>query len=225
MNDATTQNTMTNRAVTDSSVTAELARLGSATVYEAYGRRGLIDVPLHQIVPGTRAAGPARIAACAQDDNWAVHAVMAAVQPGDVLILTMPEPRPVALVGDLLLTQAKVHGAAGVLVDASVRDLEDVRELGLPVWARWVRVRGAAKSDPGQVDVPVTVGGAVIRPGDIVILDADGAVVVAQGDVDEVLVAARSRLEREARMRERLQAGELSYDIHGLRARESEATK
>jgi 4-hydroxy-4-methyl-2-oxoglutarate aldolase len=200
----------------------ELAELGSATVYEAYGRRGLIDVALNQVIPGSHVAGPARIAACAQDDNWAVHAVMAVLQPGDVLVLAMPEPRPVALVGDLLLTQAQVHGAAGVLVDASIRDLDEVRVLGLPVWSRWIRVRGAVKADPGRVDVPVTVGGAQINPGDLVILDSDGAVVIAQADVDDVVTAARARCDREASMRARLKAGELSYDIHGLRARDSE---
>lgn len=200
----------------------ELAELGTATVYEAYGRRGLIDIPLTPVQPGSRVAGPARIAACAQDDNWAVHAVMAALQPGDVLVLAMPEPRPVALVGDLLLTQAQVHGAAGVLIDASLRDFEEVRDLGLPVWTRWVRVRGAVKADPGKVDAPVTVGGALIHPGDIVILDSDGAVVIPRADVDVALTAARARRDKEAALRARLKAGELSYDIHGLRAREIE---
>jgi len=204
----------------DQAMCDELAELGTATVYEAYGRKGLLDVDLEQLVPGSRAAGPARIAACAQDDNWAVHKVMSMLQPGEVLLLTMPEPRPVALVGDLLLTQAKVHGAAGVLVDAAVRDVEDVRALDLPVWTRWRRVRGATKTDPGTVDVPVTVGGQRVVPGDVVVLDADGGVAVAAADVPQVLLAARARIEREARMRERLQAGELSYDIHGLRAKE-----
>ena len=189
-------------------------------MYEAYGRKGLLDVDLEQLVPGSRAAGPARIAACAQDDNWAVHKVMAVLQPGEVLILTMPEPRPVALVGDLLLTQAKVHGAAGALVNASVRDIDDVRALGLPVWTRWRRVRGAAKADPGTVDVPVIIGGQRVAPGDIVVLDADGAVAVAAADAHQVLQAARARFDKEALMRERLRAGELSYDIHGLREKE-----
>lgn len=146
---------------------------------------------------------------------------MALLQPGEVLLLTMPEPRPVALVGDLLLTQAKVHGAAGVLVDASVRDVDDVRELGLPVWTRWRRVRGAAKADPGAVDVPVTIGGQRVVPGDIVVLDADGAVAVASADVPQVLEASRARFNKEALLRERLSAGELSYDIHGLREKEN----
>jgi 4-hydroxy-4-methyl-2-oxoglutarate aldolase len=197
---------------------AELARLGTATVYEGGGRSGLIDVPLTQVVPGSRVAGPARIARCAQDDNLMVHAAMAAVQPGEVLVLTMPEPAPVALVGDLLATQAKAHGAAAILVDASVRDVEELVELGLPIWARYVRIRGAVKKTPGELDVPVNIGGTTIRPGDIVVLDADGAAVVEQDRVAEVLEGALEREENERVKREKLQAGELSYDLDGLRA-------
>ena len=197
---------------------AELARLGTATVYEGGGRRGLIDVPLTQVVPGSRVAGPARIARCAQDDNLMVHAVMDVVQPGDVLVLTMPEPAPVALVGDLLATQAKAHGAGAILVDASVRDLEELAELGLPIWARYVRIRGADKRSPGELDVPVEVGGATIRPGDIVVLDADGAAVVEHERVAEVLAGALAREENERVKRAKLQDGQLSYDLDGLRA-------
>src|SRR5580700_5677701 len=121
----------------------QLARLGSATVYEAGGRGGYLDVDLHQIIAGSRVAGPARTVRCGQDDNLMVHAVIERIVPGEILVLTMPEPRPVALVGDLLATQAKVAGAAALLIDASVRDLEELAEMGLPIWARWVRVRGA----------------------------------------------------------------------------------
>ncbi|MBT0768278.1 4-carboxy-4-hydroxy-2-oxoadipate aldolase/oxaloacetate decarboxylase [Kineosporia sp. J2-2] len=198
----------------------QLAALGVATVYEAAGRRGLIDVDLEQLLPGTSVAGPARIAACAQDDNWAVHKVMPAVRPGEVLVLTMPEPRPVALVGDLLLTQARVAGAAGVLVDASTRDVADVRDLGLPVWTRWRRVRGAVKDTPGEIDVPVTVGGQRIEPGDVVLMDADGACVVPAARVAQVLEAALARQAREAAARARYADGEFSYDVNGLRERE-----
>ena len=197
---------------------AELARLGTATVYEASGRRGLIDAPLHQIVPGSRVAGPARTARCGQVDNLMVHAAMASLQPGEVLVVTMPSPEPVALVGDLLATQAKVHGAAAILVDASVRDVEELVELGLPIWARYVRIRGAVKEPPGELDVPVEVGGTTIRPGDIVVLDADGVAVVEAGDVERVLEGAKAREDKETVKRERLQAGELSYEMDGLRA-------
>jgi len=195
----------------------ELARLGSATVYEAGGRRGYVDADLVQVVPGSRACGPARTVVCAQDDNLMVHAVMEHVQPGDVLVLTMPQPAPVALVGDLLATQAQVAGAAALLVDASVRDVEELREMGLPIWARWVRVKGATKDALGQIDVPVTVGGATIRPGDLLVLDADGVAVVEAERADEVLAASRQREEREAVKRERLQGGALSWHIDGLK--------
>ena len=196
---------------------AEFARLGAATVYEASGRQGLLDVELRPIIPGSRACGPARTVRCGQGDNLMVHAAMAAVGPGEVLVLTMPEPRPVALVGDLLATQAKAQGAAAILVDASVRDVEELAELGLPIWARWVRVKGAGKDGVGSIGQPVTVGGAAIRNGDILILDADGVAVVEQERVDEVLEASRERLERERVKREKLQGGELSYDLDGLR--------
>lgn len=198
---------------------SELARLGSATVYEAGGRRGYVDADLIQVVPGSRVAGPARTVRCGQDDNLMVHAVMATVQPGEIIVLTMPEPRPVALVGDLLATQARAQGAAGMLIDASVRDLEELRELALPIWARWVRVKGAAKDIPGTIGEPVVVGGARIRQGDVVVLDADGAAIVEIERVDEVLAASLDREERELVKRAKLQSGALSYDLDGLRSR------
>jgi 4-hydroxy-4-methyl-2-oxoglutarate aldolase len=200
-------------------VSEELARLGAATVYEASGREGLVDLDLHQLIPGSRAAGPARTVRCGQGDNLMVHAVMARAQPGDVLVLTMPEPEPVALIGELLATQARGRGVAALLVDAAVRDVEDLRELGLPIWARWIRVRGATKDDVGTLDEPVEVGGAEIRPGDQVVLDVDGVVVVRRERLDEVLDAARKRAEYERGKRAQLEAGALSYDLDNLRAR------
>jgi 4-hydroxy-4-methyl-2-oxoglutarate aldolase len=195
----------------------ELARLGTATVHEAAGRAQVVDVPLIQVQPGSRAAGPARTVRCGQDDNLMVHAAVAEAAPGEVLVLTMPEPRPVALVGELLATQAKVAGVAALLVDAAVRDLDELREVGLPIWARYVRVRGAAKRVPGTIGEPVDVAGARIRQGDVVVLDADGAVVVEEERVDQVLRAGLEREEREREKRVKLEAGELSYDLDGLR--------
>ena len=200
-------------------VFSELASLGSATVYEAGGRRGYVEADLIQVVPGSRAGGPARTVRCGQDDNLMVHAAMAEVQAGEVLVLTMPEPRPVALIGELLATQAKVHGAAALLVDASVRDLEDLVEIGLPIWARWVRVRGATKDAPGVIGEPVMVGGAEIRQGDAIVLDVDGVAVVESERAEEVLEAARERAEKERVKREKLEGGALSYDLDGLRER------
>jgi 4-hydroxy-4-methyl-2-oxoglutarate aldolase len=200
-----------------SDVFAELAALGSATVHEAAARSPVVDADLVQVIPGSRAAGPARTVRCGQDDNLMMHAAIAEAQPGEVLVVTMPEPRPVALAGELVATQAQVRGVAALLIDAAVRDVEELRELGLPVWARYVRVSGVDKTIRGTIGEPVQVGGATIRQGDVVVLDADGAVVVEQERVDEVLAAARDRTEREREKRAKLQAGELSYDLDGLR--------
>ena len=200
-----------------SDVYAALARLGTATVHEAGGRSPLVDIPLVQIPPGSKAAGPARTVRCGQGDNLMVHAAVAEAEAGEVLVLTMPEPGPVALVGELLATQALGRGVAALLVDAAVRDVDELRELGLPIWARYVRVRGAEKQAPGTIGDPVEVGGATIRQGDAVVLDTDGAVVVAHEQVETVLTRARERAEREVEKRAKLEEGALSYDLDGLR--------
>jgi 4-hydroxy-4-methyl-2-oxoglutarate aldolase len=195
----------------------ELARLGVATVHEAQGKTGLVDLPLVQIVPGSRAAGRARTALCGNGDNLMVHAAIAHAEPGDVLVLTMPEPTPVAMIGDLVATQALDQGVAALLVDGAVRDVEELRALGLPIWARYVRAQGATKEHVGELDVPVTVGGARVERGDVVVLDADGAVVVEAGRIDDVLAAARERDALERDLRARYAAGERSYDVNDLR--------
>lgn len=197
---------------------AELAAAGVATVYEAYGRRGLLDVEWQPLSPGRHAAGPARIARCGQGDNRTVHEVMAHLEPGEILVLTMPDPEPVALLGDLLATQAKARGAAGVLVNAAVRDSAELAAMGLGVWTRWRRSRGAGKSVRGSVDVPVEIGGTTVEPGDALVLDDDGATAVASADVDSAVAAVRQRLAKEDGLRKRWAAGELSYDAYGMRA-------
>lgn len=195
-----------------------LSELGVATVYEASGREGLIDIPLIQLLPNSRVAGPARTALCGQDDNLMVHAVIEQIQPGEVLVLSMPDPAPVALIGELLATQVKVRGAAAILVDAAVRDVSELVELDLPIWTRFIRVRGATKTKIGELSKTVMVGGTIISTGDIIVLDADGGVCVKQESVGDVLKAAEERLVKEANLREKLLAGEISYDLHGLRA-------
>jgi 4-hydroxy-4-methyl-2-oxoglutarate aldolase len=197
---------------------AELAALGVATVHEAAGRTGIVDLPLIRVVPGSSAAGPARTALCAPGDNTMVHALVAHARPGDVLVLTSAEAAPVAFVGDLLATQARAQGVAAMLVDGAVRDLDELADLGLPIWTRFVRAQGATKGEIGELDVPVVVGGVEIRPGDLVVMDGDGAVVVPAGRVEAVLPAARERADRESAVRQRYRDGELSYDLQGLRA-------
>jgi 4-hydroxy-4-methyl-2-oxoglutarate aldolase len=194
-----------------------LAALGVASVYEASGREGLVDADLVQIVPGSRVAGPARTVLCGQDDNLGVHQALEHAAAGEVLVVTMPQPAPVALVGELLALQAKARGVAGLLVDAAVRDRDELADLGLPIWARWIRAAGADKQSPGKLDTGVVVGGQRVARGDYLVMDADGAVAVAKDRVVGVVEAAQRRNHNEAAIRERLAAGELTLDLLGLR--------
>ncbi|GAA6756198.1 4-carboxy-4-hydroxy-2-oxoadipate aldolase/oxaloacetate decarboxylase [Thermus thalpophilus] len=199
-----------------------LAELGSATVYEASGRQGLIPLPFLRFPEGARAAGPAFPVLCAPGDNLGAHAAMAALRPGEVLVLAQPEPEPVALVGELLATQAKAQGARALLVDGAVRDADELKGLGLPVWARWVSPRGARRERLLGLGVPVFLGGVEVRLGDYLVLDGDGVVVVPRERAQEVLAKARARAEREAGLRRRFAQGELSLDLYGLRERVAE---
>lgn len=144
-----------------------------------------------------------------------MHAALARVQPGEVLVLAMPEP--VALVGEVIAVQAKVRRAAGLLIDGAIRDADELSELGFPVWARFVRARGAAKEKAGELDVPVSVGGVRVEPGDVVVMDGDGAVVVPAGRAEGVLEAGRRREADEAAMINELRAGALTLDLMSLR--------
>jgi 4-hydroxy-4-methyl-2-oxoglutarate aldolase len=198
---------------------ADFARYGVATVHEASGRTGIVDADLVQLVPGSRVAGRARTVRCGRGDNLMVHAALSEVEPGEVLVLTMPEAAPVALVGELIAIQALHRKVAGILVDAAVRDAGDLAVLGLPIWARWIRASGATKDVIGDINVPIEVGGMLIRPGDIVVMDADGAVVVPAEREAEVLRAAAAREQNENEAREKYRGGLLTYDLLGLRAK------
>jgi 4-hydroxy-4-methyl-2-oxoglutarate aldolase len=198
---------------------ADLAQLGVATVYEAAGRRGLLDGPFAPVACDSRAAGPARTVLCGQDDNLGVHRALELTGAGEVLVVTMPEPAPVGLVGDILALQARVRGLAALLVDAAIRDHAELVALGLPVWSRWTCARGAAKDVPGRLDVPVTVGGQRICPGDAVVLDRDGVVVVARADLKDVTSAAQQRAHAEAQLRQRIGAGDVTLDLLHLRTK------
>ena len=195
----------------------ELASLGVSTVYEASGREGLVTVPLIQVVPGSRVAGPARTVRCGQADNLMVHAVMEQIVPGEVVVFVMPESRPDALLGEILAIQAQERGAAALLVDGAIRDVDEIRSLGLPTWTRWVSPKGPDKKVWGAINEPVEVGGTAISPGDGVVLDADGAVVVRRSRLDEVLSLSQARAAKEEALRAELRQGKLTYDLHGLR--------
>jgi 4-hydroxy-4-methyl-2-oxoglutarate aldolase len=200
------------------SLEAAAAAYGVSTMFEAAGRTGLIDLDLIAHIPEAKVAGRARTVFCAQDDNLMVPAAIAHVRPGEILVMRMPVSRPVSLLGELLATQCVARGVAGVLVDAAIRDAVAIRELGLPVWSRYVRARSAAKTHVGVLDGPLEMGGATIASGDLIVLDGDGALAVTAERVAEVVAAAAKRDAAEVVKRERYRNGELSYDLDGLRA-------
>jgi 4-hydroxy-4-methyl-2-oxoglutarate aldolase len=196
----------------------EAAAYGVSTMFEAAGRAGLVDLDLIAHMPEAKVAGRARTVLCGQDDNLMVPAAIAQVRPGEILVMRMPESRPVSLLGELLATQCRARGVAAVLVDAAIRDAVAIRALGLPVWSRYVRARSASKTHVGRLDEPLEMGGATIAAGDLIVLDGDGALAVPAGRVAEVVAAAAKRDAAEALKRERYRNGELSYDLDGLRA-------
>ncbi len=197
---------------------AAAAAYGVSTMFEANGRTGLVDLDLIAHLPEAKVAGRARTVLCGQDDNLMVPAAIAAVRPGEILVMRMPESRPVSLLGELLATQCVARGVAGVLVDAAIRDAVAIRALGLPVWSRYVRARSASKTSVGALDVPFEMGGTTIAPGDLIVLDGDGAIAIEADRVVEVVAAAAKREAAEVAKRARYAKGELSYDLDGLRA-------
>jgi 4-hydroxy-4-methyl-2-oxoglutarate aldolase len=201
----------------DEALTAAAASYGVSTMFEAAGRSGLVDLDLIAHIPEAKVAGRARTVFCGQDDNLMVPAAIARAERGDILVMRMPESRPVSLLGELLATQCIARGVAGVLVDAAIRDAVAIRELGLPVWSRYVRARSAAKKVVGALDEPLEVGGTTIFFGDLIVLDGDGALAVPAERAAEIVRLAGERDAAEVRKRERYRNGELSYDLDGLR--------
>ncbi len=202
----------------DPALIAELGEAGVATVYEAQGKRGLLGPEIRPVQRGARIAGSAITSLCAPGDNIMVHAAVEVLQEGDVLVVALTEPALHGMVGDLLATSFMAHGCVGLVIDSGVRDVEELRAMGFPVWARGISSAGTAKATPGSVNVPVTIAGAAVNPGDVVVADADGVVVVPRGEAAGAVEASSARLAKEAETRERLAAGELGVDFYGLRA-------
>ena len=205
-----------NVARVDADVVAELGSAGVATVHEA-GASGLLDPGIRPIQEGTRVAGSAVTVSCAPGDNLMIHAAIEVIEPGDILVVATTAPSTNGMFGELLATSVMARGCVGVVVDAGVRDIADLRRLGLPVWSRAVHASGTVKATPGSVNVPIVCGGATVGPGDVVVADDDGVVVVERERAAQVLQAALERLERETEVRARLAAGELGVDFYGFR--------
>jgi 4-hydroxy-4-methyl-2-oxoglutarate aldolase len=197
---------------------AGLAEVGVSTVHEAQGRRGAFGTAIRPIQQDIRVAGPAVTVSCQAGDNLMLHAAVEVCRPGDVLVVVTTSPSTDGMLGELLATSLAAHGVVGVVIDAGVRDVAVLRAMRFPVWARAISPQGTVKASPGSVNVPVVCGGQPVSPGDVVVADDDGVVVVAREDVTTVLSAARDREAAETAKRARLAAGELGLDMYGLRS-------
>lgn len=194
-----------------------LAEFGVATVHEAMGRTGLVGPTLSPIQQGARVAGSAVTVLCWPGDNLMIHAAIEQTQVGDILVVTTVSPSLDGSFGELFATQLAHRGVRGLVTTGGVRDVADLRAMGFPVWAGAANAQGTVKATPGWVNMPIVVGGAVIHPGDAVIADDDGVMVVARADVPTALAASAARVEREAASRAAYQSGDLSIDRNNLR--------
>lgn len=196
-----------------------LGEAGVATVHEAIGKRGLLEPAISPIQHGSAIAGSALTVLSAPGDNMMVHAAVEQVEPGDILVVATTSPSTDGMVGELLAVSLMKRGCRGLIIGAGVRDVAALRAMGFPVWSQTIHAQGTEKRTPGSVNVPVSIGGVDIRPGDVVVADDDGVVVVEREQAGGALTAARARIEKEAATRGRLEAGELGLDLYGLRER------
>ena len=194
-----------------------LARAGVATVHEAMGRTGLLEPAIRPIQQGVRHAGSAVTVLCQPGDNLMIHAAVEVCREGDVLVVTTTSPSTDGMFGELLATSFRARGVNALIMDAGVRDVEELRQLAFHVWARAVHAQGTVKATPGSVNVPITCGGARVNPGDVIVADDDGVCVVPRAHAREAQQRSDARLAKEAETRKVLASGELGVDRYGLR--------
>ena len=201
----------------DTAVVESLGRLGVATVHEAQGRIGLMQPYMRPLWRGARIAGSAVTALCHPGDNWMIHVAVEVLRPGDVLIVACSSESTDGAFGELLATSLKAHGAKGVVLDMGCRDAHEIAEMRFPLWSRAISAKGTVKATIGSVNVPVVCAGVQVHPGDVVVADDDGVVIVRRADAETVVKAGEEREKKEAASRARLEKGELGLDIYGMR--------
>ncbi len=201
----------------DTAVIKALGQLGVATVHEAQKRTGLMHPSIRPIYPAARAAGSAVTVSCHPGDNLMIHAAMAVVKPGDMLVVTTTSPSTDGMFGDLLAESCRAHGVVGLVIDAGVRDVAELTAMDFPVWSKAISAQGTVKASPGSVNINVICAGALVRPGDVVVADQDGVAVIPCDCAPEIAQLAELRRQKEERCRQRLHGGELGLDMYGLR--------
>jgi 4-hydroxy-4-methyl-2-oxoglutarate aldolase len=197
----------------------KLGEFGVATVHEAQGRTGLMLPYMRPVYLGARLAGPGVTVYSHPGDNLMIHAALEQCRKGDVLVITTKSESTDGMFGELLATSCQAHGVAGVVIEAGVRDVADITAMQFPVFSRAISSMGTVKETAGSVNIDIVCAGAIVHPGDVVVADTDGVVVVPRRDAPEVVRLSEERLAKEARNREQLKAGKLGLDMYGLRAK------